>query len=269
MTDLDSVENFDTCSTFLGSLFLHTSTDAEYNNITMPPRLGAITGGLYCSGGNNDTTTNLISAVALASIATVPDEASTGRVGFVIVDYPSLSTLSFPDLTTVGSEFVIARNPKLVNIGFDNLKSVTGNVDITGNFEVLQLPALEAVNGDINIQTSSASFVCPLFANVSIVGLYACSVGVNDPQPLAADDYSTNPTPVNPIAASVPSSSTTGSVSSSIASSSSSASTSNAASSNSPSSSATAGSTTKSSASSTRISGIVLWIGFAQILCFF
>jgi hypothetical protein len=255
---------------------LHTGSDSEYNNITMPPVLGAITGGLYCSGGGNDNTTDSIYAQALGAVASDPTDASTGHVGFVIVDYPTLSTLSFPDLRTVGSEFIIARNPRLASIGFGNLRSVTGNVDITGDFEDLQLPALAVVNGDVNLQTSSASFVCPLFANVSITGVYVCSVGVNDPQPLGADNSSTNPVPIDAVAASgvqgpsssVSSASVASSVSSSVSGAIVSTSPTKSASGNLPSSSATAGST-KSSASSIRISVISLWIGIAQVLCVF
>ena len=265
------MDGFSSCSTFHGSLYLHTGSDSEYNNITMPPVLGAITGGLYCSGGGNDDTTDSINAQALGAVASDPTEASTGHVGFVIVDYPTLSTLSFPDLRTVGSEFIIARNPRLATIGFGNLRSVTGNVDITGDFEVLQLPALAVVNGDVNLQTSSASFVCPLFANVSITGVYVCSVGVSDPQPLVADNSSTNPVPINAVSASVVQESSSSVSSSSVASSVGSP-VSSAIVSTSPSSSASSsatGASTKSSASSTRISIVTLWIGIAQVLCVF
>src|SRR5271155_4031233 len=57
VSDLDDVDSFDACSTFQGSLYLSTNTDTEYNNITMPASLETLTGGLYCSGEGNDTTT--------------------------------------------------------------------------------------------------------------------------------------------------------------------------------------------------------------------
>ena len=100
VSDLDDFESFENCSTFHGSLYLHTSTDSEYNNITFPTSLDAITGGLYCSGGDNDTTTGSINAQKLYSIGSDITERTTGAVGFVIVDYPTLTSLSFPDLTT-------------------------------------------------------------------------------------------------------------------------------------------------------------------------
>lgn len=271
VTDLDDIDGFKECSTFYGSLYFQTGTDAEYNNITMPAELGAITGGLYCSGGGNDTTTDSINAPVLASVATNPTEPTTGGVGFVIVDYPTLTSLTFPDLTAVGSNFIIARNPRLTTISFPSLKSVTGNIDVTGDIQFLELTSLTLVNGSINIQTSLASFSCPLFEQVLILGAYSCSVGVNNPQPLPADNSTTNPTPINPIPASIPSSSSV--VSSSISSVSgnslSSQSTSTSAAQSATSSPSSTAGSTKSSASSTSISGIGLIIGFTQISCLF
>jgi hypothetical protein len=261
VTDLDDIDGFKECSTFYGSLYFHTGTDAEYNNITMPAELGAITGGLYCSGGGNDTTTDSINAPVLASVATNPTEPTTGGVGFVIVDYPTLTSLTFPDLAAVGSNFIIARNPRLTTISFPSLISVTGNIDVTGDIQSLELTSLTIVNGSVNIQTSLASFSCPSFAKVLILGAYSCSVGVNNPQPLPMDNSTTNSPPINPIPASSPSSSSVIIISSQGTSTS-------AAQSATSSPSSTAGAT-KSSASATRISGIGLIIGFTQICCLF
>jgi len=270
--DLDDVASFNQCSTFHGSLFFHTSTDSNWDNITMPSALSTISGGLYCGGGGSDNTTDSIFALALQSVASDRTDQSIGHVGFVIVDYPTLSSLDFPDLATVGSDFIIARNPKLTTIAFAALKSVTGNVDITGDYQTLELPSLSFVNGSVNLQTSSASFNCPTFGNVSILGAYACSVGVNDPEPLPADNSSTNPSAINVISAGtlVPSTAVSSSRFSSIVSTStlSSSSQSSASSSNSASSSPSARSTT-SSASYTKITVNLLRIVFIQILCLF
>jgi hypothetical protein len=237
----------------------------------MPVALNAITGGLYCSGGNNDSTTKSIIAETLGTVASNTTDQTIGHAGFVIVDYPTLSLLTFPDLATVGLDFIIARNPKLTTIEFPSLKSVSGNVDITGNFETLNLPSLSFVGGSFNLKTSSASFICPQFLNVSIHGPYSCSVGVNDPQPLPADNSTTNPTPVNVI--SVVNSQSSASVSASVRSSSSVSSTSvspshtSVSSSSTASSSATPGSITSwVSASSVMIWIIVFVITFTQIL---
>lgn len=229
----------------------------------MPSNLSAITGGLYCSGGNTDNTTDSINGQALTSVASDPSEPTTGGVGFVIVDYPTLTSLTFPDLTTVGSNFIIARNPKLLTIDFRSLKSVTGNVDITGNIQILELPSLALVNGSVNIQTSLASFVCPLFETVVILGEYACSVGLNFPEPLPVDDPDTDPAAINVISASIPVP-----WSSMISASSTSTQSASSSTSRNSGSSASAAVTT-SSASPKRFSGIVFWIGLTQVLCLF
>ena len=234
----------------------------------MPAALNAITGGLYCSGGSNDSTTKSIIAETLNTVASNTTDQTIGHAGFVIVDYPTLSSLSFPDLTTVGLDFIIARNPELTTIEFPALKSVSGNVDITGNFQTLNLPSLSFVGGSFNLKTSSASFICPQFLNVSIHGPYSCSVGVSNPQPLPADNSTTNPTPVNVI--SVVNSQISASISSSIRSSPSVSSTPvspSHTSSSTASSSATTGSITSwTSASSVMLWIIVFVITFTQIL---
>ena len=145
---------------------------------------------------------------ALTSTASDPEDQTIGQVGFVIVDYPTLSSLEFPQLATVGSNFIIARNPKLRIIEFPNLTAVLGNVDITGDIQGLDFPALSYVGGNVNIQTSSANLVCPQFINATIVGSYACYVGLNNPQPLLADNSSINPSAVNPVPVPAPSTST-------------------------------------------------------------
>lgn len=276
MLDLDDFDDFDDCSAFLGSLYIYTSSDSEYDNITMPSALQSIAGGVYCSGRSVDETTDSIQAENLTTVASDSTDPTVGSVGFVIVDYPTLSSLSFPSLIDVGSNFIIARNPKLSTIVFPSLKSVNGNVDITGSFETLDMTSLALVNGNINLQSSSASFVCPMFDNVVVRGNYACSVDVDNPQPLAADNSSTNPTPADDsfattiVSTSSPASALSSSIVSSAFSSIASVITSSfvsqtpSLSGTSPTSSAKGGSTT-SSASSTRFSGISLKAELTQV----
>lgn len=174
----------------------------------MPATLREITGGLYCSGGAADNTTDFILGSALDSVATDSTDPTTGQVGFVIVDYPSLSSLEFPQLEFVGSDFIIAKDPKLAIIEFPKLAFVQGNVDITGNIQSVDLPALLYVGGNVNIQTSYINFVCPPFTNTTILGgLYNCSIGSNNPEPLSEDDSSINPSAVNVISVATESSS--------------------------------------------------------------
>ena len=241
----------------------------------MPKSLNAITGGLFCGGGGDDTTTSSINAQDIADIASDPTEPTVNNVGFVIVDYPALSSLAFPNLAVVGSNFIIAQNPKLTTIQFPSLRSIRGNLDVTGNFQILDLPSLSLVNGSVNIQTSSGSFSCPLFASVAILGTYECSVGTNNPQPLTQDDPSTNPNPINEIAASSVSSrslisvTTVSSTSSSVSYSITSISTTSSSESQNPGSSSPTSGSTASPASSTRISVISLAAAGLTLISFF
>jgi len=237
--DLDDFGSFDTCSTLLGSLYLYTTSDSEYDNITMPSALQSITGTLYCSGQGLDQTTDSIEGNSLSTVAS--DQTDSGTIGFEIVDYPTLTLLSFPRLNTVGSSFVIARNQKLTTIEFPSLTSVKGNVDITGSFQSVNMTSLTLVNGNINLQSSYANFVCPRFDNITITGTYACAVNVDNPQPLPADNSSTIPTSLN---ASATATSVSASLSSTVSS---------------PTSSAT-GSSTTSSASSISSSGLAIYV---------
>jgi hypothetical protein len=122
-------------------------------------------------------------------------DTSTTGVGVVISDYDALTTVSFPNLTTVGSNLVLIGNPLVTNVnGFNSLVAVSGNVDITGNFHTLEFPNLAVVNGSFNVQSSAENFTCPDFSNVSVKGSFACAGNVANPQPLIGDNSTTNPT---------------------------------------------------------------------------
>ncbi len=136
---------------------------------------------------------NSITAQGLNAVASQPQASTLPTSGFVISDYVNLTRLSFPNLTTVGSNVILLRNPLLKIIdGFGSLTTVHGNLDITGNFDSLELTRLAAVNGSINIQTTSTSFVCPDFSNVSVIGNVNCQGKVADPQPLSNDNSPTS-----------------------------------------------------------------------------
>jgi len=136
---------------------------------------------------------NSITAQGLNAVASQPQASTLPTSGFVISDYVNLTRLSFPNLTTVGSNVILLRNPLLKIIdGFGSLTTVHGNLDITGNFDSLELARLAAVNGSINIQTTSTSFVCPDFSNVSVIGNINCKGKVANPQPLSNDNSPTS-----------------------------------------------------------------------------
>jgi hypothetical protein len=68
------------------------------------------------------------------SIVSAPNLTSTGG-SLAFVANPDLTNISMPLLTTVGGGFQIANNSALMIInGFEELKTVAGALDFTGNF---------------------------------------------------------------------------------------------------------------------------------------
>jgi hypothetical protein len=199
----DSFDAIQNCSVINGSLFVH-ATSGDVDDIIIPDSVKAITGGLYCSGAAANYSTDTIKGDSVSSIAGDSKDTSIGQIGMVISDYVALATFSFPSLQSVGSNLVLARNPVLTTIdGLQSLGFVNGNLDITGSFDTLLLPALAKVNGKINIQTNSSSFVCPSFSNVTVQGSITCLSKIVNPQPLSADNATTNTT--LPASVSIPS----------------------------------------------------------------
>lgn len=161
--------------------------------MVLPNILTTVTGNLFCSGAGVNWSINAISALSLNSVA-ASTSALTTLQGFVISDYFNLTQISFPNLTTVGSNVILARNPLVKAIdGLKALSQINGNLDLTGNFDVLDLTGLKSVSGSINIQTTSMSFACPDFGNVTVKGKISCSGNVANPQPLTNDNSLTVP----------------------------------------------------------------------------
>jgi hypothetical protein len=136
----------------------------------------------------------VIDAAGLQTIASDQSDNSISGAGLVITDYQILRTLNFPNLTSIGSNFIIARNPNASIIdGFLSLTSVAGNLDITGNFDTLALSNLGHVGGDFNVQSSSKEFKCPQINRTAIQGsIFVCAGNVPNPKPLLADNSTSN-----------------------------------------------------------------------------
>lgn len=78
-----------------------------------------------------------------------------------LTDNMNLSNLSMPRLTHLGGALSIVGNTKLSSINaFPSLQQVDGTLDLTGNFDEVQLPELVDVRGGLNVQTSSNFFSC-------------------------------------------------------------------------------------------------------------
>ncbi|MCJ1473049.1 hypothetical protein MMC13_001698 [Lambiella insularis] len=87
----------------------------------------------------------------------------TDAGGIVIVSNTKLTNITMPMLTAINGNngtYQIANNTLLGSIdGFENLATVSGGLDFTGNFTSVHLPKLTSVIGAMNVQ-SSAQFDC-------------------------------------------------------------------------------------------------------------
>ncbi|KAI8076752.1 uncharacterized protein BX664DRAFT_287533 [Halteromyces radiatus] len=98
--------------------------------------------------------TNTFTALELPSV--------TGIAGtLTIADNIRLNSLSLPSLSRLGGALSISGNTELISVNaFPKLDEVDGTLDIVGNFDEVDLPALADVRGGLNVQTSSNQFTC-------------------------------------------------------------------------------------------------------------
>jgi hypothetical protein len=97
-----------------------------------------------------------------------------------------LRNLSVPQLQTLGGAFFVANNTGLSNVNVPKLQKVDGTVDITGNFDKIDLPSLVDVRGGLNVQTSSNQFSCDESVNKLQGGVtkgheFTCKSNVSNP----------------------------------------------------------------------------------------
>jgi hypothetical protein len=103
-----------------------------------------------------------------------------------IVNCTDLTNTSFPQLTDIGGTFLIANNTDLQTIGgFNAVQTVGGSIDWTGSFDNASLPAISDVRGGVNVQSSSSSFQCP-FPDIQNNGVvkgkgFVCTGKVSNP----------------------------------------------------------------------------------------
>jgi hypothetical protein len=65
----------------------------------------------------------------------------------------------------ITGEFLFAETPAVPNFnGFPVLSQIGGSLDLTGNFNSVELPNLNSIGGGVNVQSSSPSFQC-IFPN--------------------------------------------------------------------------------------------------------
>ncbi|EER26126.1 hypothetical protein D8B26_003540 [Coccidioides posadasii str. Silveira] len=111
-----------------------------------------------------------------------PNLTSTGDL--VLVDNSKLSNISLPALETVRGAFQIANNTALKSItNVPKLETINGALDFAGNFSEVELPKLDEVRGQFNMQ-SSGDLDCEPWEKMkaNVRGKFTCRGGVKDPQ---------------------------------------------------------------------------------------
>jgi hypothetical protein len=104
-------------------------------------------------------------APGLSSIGTTLDgSAPNDLIGiFQFWELPLLTTISFPNLTILGSQFGLSNCSSLEVInGFPRLSRIGGTLNLLGNFSSISFPSLEYVGGNVMIVSSDPAFNCPL-----------------------------------------------------------------------------------------------------------
>lgn len=68
----------------------------------------------------------------------------------------ALSNLSFPALTKISGGLSIHNNAKLIELnGFPKLETISGGLNVTGDFEEINMPSLEDVQGSSSVASST------------------------------------------------------------------------------------------------------------------
>ncbi|PGH16421.1 hypothetical protein AJ79_01752 [Helicocarpus griseus UAMH5409] len=110
-----------------------------------------------------------------------PNLTSTGDL--VFADNSELTNISLPILETVKGAFQIANNTELKAVdGVPKLKTVYGALDFTGSLEKVELPGLDEVRGEFNLQTTQEFNCDALQKEVGRVGDWVCKGKVANPQ---------------------------------------------------------------------------------------
>lgn len=114
-----------------------------------------------------------------------------------IVDNKQLNNLSIPQLQLLGGAFALANNSVLQKVDVPKLQQVDGTIDITGNFEKIELPNLLDVRGGLNVQTSSANFSCDEVNKLKEGGVtkgheFTCKSNVSNPKSAISLNNGTN-----------------------------------------------------------------------------
>lgn len=100
---------------------------------------------------------------------------------FSIVSNNQLTNVSFPKLTRIKGGFQVANNTAFEDVvGFEKLETIDGAFDVNGPIDNIEVPALNAVSGAFNLQsTEDITDICTNFKKLKddakIRGKYTCA----------------------------------------------------------------------------------------------
>lgn len=138
------------------------------------PNLAVVNGSLgFFENGFDD-----LSAPKLTSVGT-----GTQGGDITFANNKKLTNVSMPQITTVFGTVQFVNNSNVEEIeGFPKLSVVHGSIDVSGEFDKADFPAIKDIRGGFNLQTT-AQFDCDKLSGLksSVKGKYVCSGAVTNP----------------------------------------------------------------------------------------
>ena len=124
----------------------------------LPDSIQTITGGFTASGVDGLSSVFVPSVQSVGTTGGSPSPINSLQ----IQNSGALSGVQFPSLTVLGGSLQFSGNRDISTInGFDQLATVGGSVDLTGDIQTVSLPSLNSVGVGVNIQSSNPTFQCP------------------------------------------------------------------------------------------------------------
>ncbi len=127
-------------------------------------------------------------SLAFPALSTVGDTVT-------VFDCPNLNGLRMDALTVVGGGLTLENNNRLSGFTFPKLKTIVGDIRLSGTFDQYNFPGLSEIRGDAVVETPSSNHtICDDFQKAKdagfIKGLVTCKTG----QSGASGNSSSSPT---------------------------------------------------------------------------
>jgi hypothetical protein len=150
ITNPGDLASINECTALEGDVII--TPGAGMTSVNLPSALKSV-GGSLVFDGQNTATISSISAPGLTSIGSTQSNGAQGLTdlvttnGLAIGNFKSLTSMLFPNLVSIQANFMVENNPQLLGIiDMPELSNVGGNIDLTGTFNSVDLPALTKIN---------------------------------------------------------------------------------------------------------------------------